>query len=513
MKTTQLSIKMVNWSHLRDPIVLIALVLASFAFSQTVKAQDGDELNQNTAEGSGALHTYIATANGSSADTAIGYLTLYSNTTGFQNTATGAQALQKNTTGSENTATGDNALFSNTTGAKNTAVGTYALQSNDTGIDNTATGDAALRSNNTGAQNTANGYTALLFNNAGNDNTAIGFQALMKNDGMDNTAVGSGALSGGMAFDTTFSFSTAVGFNALLNNTASNNTAVGDQALLTNTTGTENTAIGPAALFKNTSGNNNTASGLEALFSNTTGSNNTADGLLALESNTSGHDNVAEGFQALANNKTGSLNIAIGSNAGMNVSTGSNNIDIGAPGVAGDVAKIRIGRQGTQNGTFIAGIYNIAVTGSTVVVNSSGKLGVAASSARFKEQIKPMNNASEAILKLRPVSFRYKAEVDPAANPQFGLVAEEVEKVAPDLVVYDVEGKPFTVRYEALNTMLLNEFLKEHRKVDEQQATIDQLKTTATQQQKQIEALTAAVQKVNEHLELNRTDAQRIVGN
>jgi len=282
----------------------------------------------------------------------------------------------------------------------------------------------------------------------------------------DNTAIGSGALFS----QTSGGFNTAIGFNALFSNTASNNTAVGDQALLSNTSGTGNTANGVAVLFKNTTGNNNTADGLDALFSNTTGSNNTADGLLALENNTTGHDNSAEGFQALANNKTGSNNIALGSNAGSGLTTGSNNIDIGAPGTAGESAKIRIGKQGTQNGTFIAGISGVAVTGTQVVVNSSGKLGVAASSARFKEAIKPMDKASEAILQLKPVTFRYKSEIDADAILQFGLIAEEVEKVNPELVVRDEDGKAMTVRYEAVNAMLLNEFLKEHRNVAEQQA-------------------------------------------
>jgi hypothetical protein len=157
----------------------------------------------------------------------------------------------------------------------------------------------------------------------------------------------------------------------------------------------------------------NTASGLEALFSNTTGSNNTADGLLALENNTAGHDNTAQGFQALKSNTTGNNNIALGSNAGGNLTTGSNDIDIGAPGAAGEANTLRIGREGTQKQTFIAGISGVAVSGSTVVVNSSGKLGVATSSARFKEAIKPMDKASEAILQLRPVTFRYKEKIDP----------------------------------------------------------------------------------------------------
>jgi uncharacterized coiled-coil protein SlyX len=205
----------------------------------------------------------------------------------------------------------------------------------------------------------------------------------------------------------------------------------------------------------------------------------------------------------------------VGNNAGHNLTTGSNNIDIGALGTAGEAGKIRIGKQGTQNGTFIAGIFGAAVSGSQVVVNSSGKLGVAASSARFKEAIKPMDKASEAILALQPVTFRYREEIDPDRIPQFGLIAEQVEKVNPDLVGRDADGKVNTVRYEAVNAMLLNEFLKEHRKVEEQgrkeqeqEATIAQLNSTVAQQQKEIKPLTeglkeqaAQIRKVNERLE------------
>jgi hypothetical protein len=253
------------------------------------------------------------------------------------------------------------------------------------------------------------------------------------------------------------------------------------------------------------------------LFYNTTGNGNTADGYQALISNTTGRGNTADGFQALSNNTTGNGNIALGNSAGSGLTTGSNNIDIGAQGIANDSNTIRIGGSGTQKSTFIVGIAGVAVTGSQVVVNSNGKLGVTASSARFKEAIKPMDKASEILLALEPVTFRYKHDLDPAGVPQFGLIAEQVEKVNPDLVVRDADGKVNTVRYEAVNAMLLNEFLKEHRHVAEQQSTITELKTTvaqqqkqiavqqatAAQQQKQIEALSATVRKVSERVELS----------
>jgi Chaperone of endosialidase len=275
------------------------------------------------------------------------------------------------------------------------------------------------------------------------------------------------------------------------------------------------TAEGNFALANLSSGGVfNTALGYQALEYNTFGSQNTADGFEALFSST-GSDNTAVGFGALINNSSGNTNVAFGSNAGQNLTTGSNNIDIGANvlGAAAEANTIRIGNQGTQKSTFIAGIAGTPMSGSTVVVNSTGKLGVATSSARFKEAIKPMDKASEAILALKPVTFRYKEEVDPDRAPQFGLVAEDVEKVERQLIVHDEQGKPFTVRYEAINAMLLNEFLKEHRKVQ-------QLEANALEQQKEIKALAATVkqqasqiQKVSAKIELSKAAPQTVVNN
>jgi hypothetical protein len=192
---------------------------------------------------------------------------------------------------------------------------------------------------------------------------------------------------------------------------------------------------------------------------------------------------------------------------------GDNNIYIGTPGTAGDTGKIRIGTVGTHNAAFIAGISGSAITGTAVVVNSNGRLGVASSSQRFKDEIKPMDKASEAVLALRPVTFRYKWEIDPEGMPQFGLVAEEVEKVNPALVTRDAQGKVFTVRYDAVNAMLLNEFLKEHRTVEEQKATIAQLKQGFAEQQQQIEALTAGLQKVSAQIEMGQPAPQVVNDN
>jgi Chaperone of endosialidase len=331
------------------------------------------------------------------------------------NTFLGDDALINNTTGDANVAIGTSALFTNTTGFLNTAIGAGALAQNTTGSLNTATGSSALGSNTTGDHNTATGSGALYSNTAGNFNTAIGEAAL------------------------TF------------NTTGNSNTATGAFALDQNTTGFQNTATGRAALANNTDGNENTGTGFHALLNNTTGSENTATG-----------------FHALLNNTTGNRNIALGFRAGSDLTTGDKNIDIGNAGLADESGTIRIGRVEDQTATFIAGIAGATVpTGVAVVVDRTGHLGTTTSSARFKEAIKPMDKASEAILALKPVTFRYKKELDADAIPQFGLVAEDVAKVDSDLVAKDNEGKPYTVRYEAVNAMLLNEFLKEHKKVEE----------------------------------------------
>jgi hypothetical protein len=268
-----------------------------------------------------------------------------------------------------------------------------------------------------------------------------------------------------------------------------------------------NTVLGEDALISLTTGNNNTAIGFNALTLNTTGFQNTAIGF-ALRFNTSGDNNTAIGQAALNNNTTGSSNIAVGFLAGVNLTTGNNNIYIGnVGGSSGESAKIRIGTGGTHTKTYIAGINGATVaSGVGVIVGNNGQLGTVVSSEQFKDEIKPMDKASEAILALKPVTFRYKKELDPEGIPQFGLVAEHVEKVNPDLVARDDQGKPYTVRYEAVNAMLLNEFLKEHRKVEEQGVII-------AKQQKQIEALTAGLQKVSAQVEMSRRAPQMVNNN
>jgi Chaperone of endosialidase len=374
----------------------------------------------------------------------------------------------------------------------NTAEGDFALYRLTTGFDNTAIGTQALVSNMDGDYNTAIGAFTLSFNVSGNQNTATGVSALESNTASNNTADGFEAL--------------------FMNETGASNTAIGANALRDNNTGVNNTATGYRALENNTNAPNNTATGFQAMLSNQTGDNNTATGTQALFVNITGNSNTAMGFNALRFN-TGTNNIGIGSAAGQNLTTGNNNIDIGALGMTGESNKIRIGKQNIQNGTFIAGIFGVALSGNPVVVSSSGKLGVSTSSARYKQNVKSMDKASEAVLALRPVTFRYKYEIDPAGTSQFGLVAEEVEKVNPDLVARDEEGKAYTVRYDAVNAMLLNEFLKAHRKIEEQGAMIENQKAAIARQQKQIEALTTGLQKVSAELELSKAASQTVLNN
>ena len=390
-----------------------------------------------------------------------------------------ARALRPSPDGgypNETTAEGDGVLFSLTTGEGNTALGSNALHDNTTGNNNTATGCNALRFHITGDHNTATGRAALVFNA----------------DGEGNTASGRAAMGNG----TTGSENTATGWQALFNNTGDANTATAAFALWSNTTGFGNAANGHLALYSNTTGDSNTANGRNALISNTTGSGNTANGVDALYSNTTGNNNVA-----------------LGNSAGGFLTTGDNNIVIFNDGVAGESNHIRIGSVGTHTSTFIAGISGAAVAGAAVKVNANGQLGVAPSSERFKAEIKPMDNASEAILALKPVTFRYKHEIDPNGIPQFGLVAEQVAKVNPALVDRDGKGEIYTVRYEAVNAMLLNEFLKEHQKVEK-------LEATAIDQQKAIKALTASlreqasqIQKVSAQLEVNKPAPQMVINN
>jgi hypothetical protein len=310
-------------------------------------------------------------------------------------------------------------------------------------------------------------------------NTAEGLNALFSlTSGTYNTAIGFFSLEG----VTTGSFNTALGAGALFANTGDENTATGAGALLNNTTGNHNTANGESALFKNSTGGSNTAVGSEALANNTTGSFNTAYGGSALGSNSSGNSNTAIGISALSSNSTGNNNIAVGFGAGFNVIMAHDTICIGASGA--DV----------PNSCFISQIFGITPPindAVPVVIDSAGQLGTVSSSRRFKKEIKPMDQTSEAVLALKPVTFHYKS--DKTNRPEFGLIAEEVAAVNPDLVVRDSNGEIYTVRYDAVNAMLLNEFLKEHRKVEKLEATVATLAATVKEQAVQIQKVSAEV--------------------
>ncbi len=387
-----------------------------------------------------------------------------------------------------NTAEGQNALLSLSTGTFNTAVGLFSLLSDSNGSFNTGVGAGTLLAN-TSDENTATGAGALFSNAIGGFNTANGAFALFSNtEGNDNTATGAFALES--------------------NTTGERNTANGAVALLRNTIGSDNTASGFAALNQNTTGAGNTATGTDALTTNTEGSSNTATGVGALIGNTQGSDNTANGVDSLFGNADGegntAVNTAVGASAGSGVTTADNVICIGAAG------------SDQSNSCYIGNIFaqEVALDAAPVLVDSLGKLGVQISSRRFKNEIKPMDNASEAILALKPVTFHYKS--DKTGRPQFGLIAEEVAEVNPDLVVRDQKGELLTVRYDQVNAMLLNEFLKEHqrfekhvRKIQKQEATIAQLKN-------QIEILVAhskeqdaQIQRVSDQVQIT-TPAMRV---
>jgi hypothetical protein len=338
--------------------------------------------------------------------------------------------------------------------------------------------------------NTEEGQSALFSLTSGTFNTAVGWLSLESvTTGILNTAVGAGTL-----VLNTASENTATGAGALLSNTSGfDNTANGSFTLANNITGNNNTAVGSNALSSNTSGNSNTAIGRDALSSNNIGNNNTAVGRDALLANTTGESNVAIGRGALAFNPAGDSNLAIGIDAGNQVTTASNVICIGHTGA--DVS----------DSTWISNIYGVTTQSGTtapVIVSNTGQLGTVASSERFKKNIATMEKSSEAILSLRPVTFHYKTDTQDI--PQFGLIADEVAKVNPALVLPDKDGRPYTVRYDAVNAMLLNEFLKEHR-------TVNELRATVAQQQKQLEALTAGLQKVSAQLELNKAAPQTVL--
>jgi hypothetical protein len=394
---------------------------------------------------------------------------------------------------------GDNALDSLTTGINNTAVGKDALTNDTTGQYNVAVGSGALATNTTGNFNMAIGTEALNQSNA-NFNLAIGFRVAFQNTtGRHLTGIGAAAMRN----NTTGEFNTAIGAAAFFNNTTSaNNVAVGDSAL---------TAFNGITAADGA----NTALGSLSLAALTSGEENVAVGRRALEFATSGNNNVVIGWRAGDGLTTGDDNVFLGSQAGVNETAVSNVVCIQSPGDATAFT--------APNRTYIGNIRGVTVgnlDGIPVIIDSDGQLGTSNSSRRFKKDIKPMDQTSDAILALKPVTFHYKnADTKKAGDtPQFGLIAEDVAVVNPDLVVRDADGQPLTVRYDAVNAMLLNEFLKEHKKVEEQQASIADLKSTVALQQKEMQVFTAQlkeqaaqIQKVSAELEASKPAPKVVV--
>ncbi len=368
------------------------------------------------------------------------------------------------------TGVGLNALGSSTASA-NTAIGTNALSRNGSGNYNTATGAGALYNNIDGASNTGVGDQALYLNTSGNFNTAMGDSALYANTGSNNTGTGASALGA--------------------NTTGSNNTAMGAGALGANTLGGSNVATGAFTLAGNTNGAGNTADGFRALVNNTSGSNNTAVGYQALVGVTTSGNNTAVGYGALGLGNGGN-NIAVGYNAGS-ATGGNNNIHIGHSGVPNDGNVIRIGTPGTQTSFFAAGIRGVT-TGShdavAVMIDFTGQLGTINSSRRFKEDIRDMAAASSGLLHLRPVTYRYNQPYADGSKPvDYGLIAEEVAEIYPDLVVKNAAGEIQTVQYHKLTPMLLNELQKEHRTIQSLRETTQSMHAAIESLQSQLSAL------------------------
>lgn len=448
--------------------------------------------------GSNFLHAY------GSNDTFLGEAAGNLTTTGNSNTGIGYHALNDVSTGAENTAVGRGALVSNTAASRNTAVGAVALQTQSHGTtafntENTAVGYAALQLNQptsatSGYQNTAVGAFALQANTIGSANVAVGHQALALNaNAGGNVAVGQRALYS----DTGGSYNVAAGHQALFSNGAARNVAVGADALYANTTGEDNTAVGTNALasHSNTDGDTAvgsgalqhlgntvyeqqaTAVGFEALHNSQDSIYSTALGYRTLYSNVTGGRNTAIGWLALAG-ATGSYNTALGVGAGSQLDSGDYNLYLGGDlqSSGSESSTIRIGHPSWQTRAFLAGVYGVTVTGGTAVyVDSDGQLGTVTSSRRYKRDIEDVGDRSEALRRLRPVAFRYTQDRDPRGEQQYGLIAEEVEEVAPELVVHDRDGRPETVKYNLVNALLLDEVLRQRKEIDELREAVRRL--------------------------------------
>jgi trimeric autotransporter adhesin len=517
-------ISSINRSPWRCGFFTVAIALCWFVLSPPLKAAD------------------CPTACGTGGNTAVGINALDSVTTGINNAAFGNDALTANTGGDFNVAVGSGALQSNTTGFQNMAVGAQALANNLVGNFNMGIGFRALFMN-TGSRNSAVGAAALRNNAGASDNTAIGSTAMFGNTtGEQNTAIGSGALSA----NTTVGGNTAVGFRALnLSQTSFGNVALGESTLTsftgagTTSTNGFNTALGSLALNAETAGQENTAVGRRALEFLQTGSNNTAVGWRAgdnYNSDESGNILIGSG---VAGNSGEDNTIRIGTNLASNgilISDGTIPLSQAytiASGLAGggiqflellgfSTISIEAGLSQTTGAStcFVGGIFNQTPPAGShaVLVGPNNQLADATlSSRRFKKDIAPMDKASEGILALKPVTFHWKS--DKTNEPEFGLIAEEVAQVNLDWITRDPQGQITGVRYETIPVLLLNEFLKEHKKVEEQQASIADLKSTVALQRKEMQVLTAQlkeqaaqIQKVSAQLEASKP-APKVVAN
>ena len=409
-------------------------------------------------------HNFAATPNPfgalslGSAETAVGYQALAAVQSGGNNTAVGADALASNTVGSGNSALGTVALQHNVNGNVNVAMGVGALQENTSGSANSAVGEGALRANTSGGSSSAFGQHALYDNTTGHHNSAFGYHAMSTNV------------------------------------TGENNVAVGDEALGSQTSGGGNTAVGHRAMAAATAPGQNVAIGENAMLATTAAGQNMAIGVSALQSNTTGSQNTGAGQGTLAENTTGDHNVALGFVAGQSLTTGSYNIDIGAivNGEPGESNTIRIGNQGQQTRTYLAGVSGATTGGvaSQVLVDANGQLGTTSSSRRFKQDIRPLGSRINGLMALRPVSFRYRRSVVHGANPlQFGLIAEQVAKVYPNLVVRGQDGRPSAVAYQELPALLLSQAQRQQAQIARQRGRIRALKAQDRDQQAQIDWL------------------------
>jgi hypothetical protein len=482
-------------------------------------AQDSDLLPGEGVSNTGIGSESLKSNRQGSRNFAGGHKAMRANTSGQRNAAVGPGALEANTTGSFNSAMGDLSLSSNISGARNTAIGQMALNANQVGDDNTAVGFEALEAN-TASANTAVGASALSANTTGDKNAAFGFGALTANTESENSAFGYGSLganttgiwnaafgASALEANTTAGGNSAFGALALTaNTTAQRNSAFGSRSLM-NSTGTDNSAFGFDSLVSNTTGGINAAFGSNTMDANTTGQGNAAFGERALELNTTGAWNTAIGRSALNQSVSGSDNIAVGNAAGVNLTSGSDNIYIGHSGDASANGVIRIGSFGTHNAVYIAGTTT-AIVGSNLGVSGSGQLGINVSSMRFKRDVEDMEDASSALMSLRPVTFKYREELGEGSElRQFGLIAEEVAEVEPGLVVYDEDGKPYAVRYQFLAPMLLNEVQQQQRTIGEQGAVIARYESADAEQDALIQEQRAMIDALVGRIE--RLESQR----